>query len=166
MDGGGGGTTTILALPLLLISSLLALGAPAQDLTASFDISRNHTQREFLQFIADARAALRVPDRPFVVQDAGRLTPQEDVPRRFMDLELRTADYAVTLTMRVDNLYVIGFRNGVGQGAWFELRHDGILNATTLIDGSTRLSFGDAYRDSTKREHNLGEVTTLRTLPP
>jgi hypothetical protein len=116
MDGGGGGTTTILALPLLLISSLLALGAPAQDLTASFDISRNHTQREFVQFIADARAALRVPDRPFVVQDAGRLPPQEDVPRRFMDLELRTADYAVTIRMRVDNLYVIGFRTASARG--------------------------------------------------
>jgi hypothetical protein len=31
-----------------------------------------------------------------------------------------------------------------------------------LIDGSTRLSFGGAYRDSTKREHNLGQVTTVR----
>lgn len=107
------GRSSILA--PLLIFSLLVLGAPAQDLTASFDISRNHTERLFRQFMADARAMLRVPDQPFVTQEAGRLPPQEDVPRRFMDLELRTADYAVTLRMRVDNLYVVGFRNGVGE---------------------------------------------------
>ncbi|KAL6659216.1 hypothetical protein ACP70R_003256 [Stipagrostis hirtigluma subsp. patula] len=144
----------ILLTPLLFLS-FLAPAASAQDLTASFDVSGNHTKRAFLQFVADVRAALRVPDRPFVMVDAGRLPPQEDVPTRFMDLELHGGGYAVTLRMRTDNLYVIGFRSGVGEGTWFETRHDGHLAGVTLIGGSTPLGFDGSYRNGS----GIGEVT-------
>lgn len=63
---------------------------------------------------------LRVPDRPFVMQDTSRLPPQDDAPTRFMDLEWRTLGRGINLRMRTDNLYIVGFRNGIGEGTWFQ----------------------------------------------
>ncbi|KAF7076682.1 hypothetical protein CFC21_081295 [Triticum aestivum] len=114
----------------------------------SFDMSMKEAERSFRQFITDVRAMLRDPARPFVVQDgAGRLPAQEDIPTRFLDLVLRTDEHAITLRLRMDNLYVVGFRNGVVEDpatTWFEFRlEDG---RQRVITDSTLLGFGGNYQ--------------------
>ena len=130
----------------LLFLSLFALSASAQEMTVSFNISVEQPGQAFRQLIDDVRARVRVPERPFVFDNAGgRLPEQQDVPTRFIDLVLRTMEVGITLRLRMDNLYALGFRNGIDQGTWFEFRHDD-RNPGTLIPGSTPLRFGGGYR--------------------
>lgn len=130
----------------LLFLWLFALSASAQEMTVSFNMSVEHPAQALRQLIDDVRARLRVPDRPFVLDNAGsRLPEQQDVPTTFIDLVLRTAEEGITLRLRMDNLYVLGFRNGIDQGTWFEFRDDN-RNPGLLIPGSTPLGFGGGYR--------------------
>ncbi|KAM3370404.1 hypothetical protein ACQJBY_017991 [Aegilops geniculata] len=129
----------------LLFLCLFALNASAQEMTVSFDLSAEHPAQAFRQLLDDVRARLRVPGQPLLLDNAGRLPQQEDVPTRFMDLVLRTAEHGITLRLRMDNLYVLGFRNGIDQGTWFEFRDDN-RNPGRLITDSTPLGFGGGYR--------------------
>ncbi|KAK3140703.1 hypothetical protein QOZ80_5AG0404620 [Eleusine coracana subsp. coracana] len=109
-------------------------------INVSFNISSEDVQ-QFRQFIVNWRSMLRAADRPAVMLDALRLPTQEDVPTRWMDLELRTANNAITLRMRADNLFIIGFRNAAGR--WFEFTHNN--NRGPMIPGSTTIRVHEGY---------------------
>jgi hypothetical protein len=94
----------------------------ADDDPVKFNISSPTDTQRFRQFIDDLRVRLRDESRPYVMQDAMRLRQQEDDPTGWLNLELSTSEHTVTLRLRTDNLYVVGFRNGAG--TWFELRHN------------------------------------------
>jgi hypothetical protein len=105
----------------------------------SFDVTSTDAQR-FRQFINELRKELRVTDRPFVMQEAARLPPQVDNPGH-MELVLRGNNRQVTLIVRTDNLYVIGFRNDTGQA--YEFLHDN--GRPPMIQGSIPLPFNGSY---------------------
>lgn len=109
-----------------------------------FNVSSASDTQRFRQFIDDLRALLRDEDRPYVMQEAVRLRPQEDVPSRWMDLELSTNQHTITLRLRTDNLYVIGFRNAAG--TWFEFRHND--GRASMIEGSRLLRVSESYTGS------------------
>ncbi|KAL6908187.1 hypothetical protein ACP4OV_002357 [Aristida adscensionis] len=109
----------------------------------SFNVSSPSDRQRFQQFIGDLRGMLRAADRPFVMQDAVRLPPQENDPSRWLDLELRGTERAITLRLRADNLYVVGFRNG--EGRWFELAHNDGHGNMIQEEGVTPLNVHEGY---------------------
>lgn len=103
-----------------------------------FDVSNRAHQRSFKGFIEFVRSSLGVDGT--VMQHARRLPPQRVTPV-FQDLALSASQSTVvTLRLRTDNLYVVGFRNTGGQ--WFEFRGEG---GGHTINGSTMLRFSGGY---------------------
>lgn len=113
----------------------------ADDDPVRFNISSPTDTQRFRQFIDDLRVRLRDESRPYVMQDAMRLRQQEDDPTGWLNLELSTSEHTITLRLRTDNLYVVGFRNGAG--TWFELRHND--GHASRIPGSTALRVSEGY---------------------
>lgn len=100
-----------------------------------FDVSNRAHQRSFKGFIEFVRSTLGVDGT--VMQQARKLPPQQGIPV-FQDLQLLAGQTTVvTLRLRTDNLYVVGFCNTGGQ--WFEFLGEG------TIAGSTPLRFSGGY---------------------
>ena len=130
-------------------------------MTVSFNVSSSSTDPlRFRQFIEDLRRQLRVEDRPYVMQDAMRLPPQQDVPNSWLDIQLSSREHTITLRLRADNLYVVGFRNS--DGRWFELQHND--GRGSMIQGSTILPVHESYTGSNSLQ--LNEVCMYLCAPP
>jgi hypothetical protein len=119
----------------------------------SFDVSLTaeddgQFERNFLQRMRDTLSD-PTADRGRCSADGRQilmLHPQTDSPV-LMNLTLLAGGASVTLSVRTDNLYVVGFRNSAG--AWFEIRPDDVSGrpGPRLIQGATLLPFGGSYQE-------------------
>jgi len=71
------------------------------------------------------------------------LPPEKKVPELWFYTELKTKTSSIKLAIRMDNLYLVGFRTPAG--VWWEFGKEG---GTHLLDDNPRwLGFGDKYKD-------------------
>jgi hypothetical protein len=79
-------------------------------------------------------------DRPGVSQPV--LPSEKKVPTLWFHVVLRTSSSMLTLAVRMDNLYLVGFRTPAG--VWWEFNNE---EGTHLIRGARWLGFGGRYYD-------------------
>jgi len=89
--------------------------------------------------------------RPSIYQPV--LPPEEKIPRLWFHVVLRTRTSSLTLAVRMDNLYLVGFKTP--SGVWWEFGKKG---CTQLISNSNWLGFGGSYPDG---KHGKLETVTL-----
>lgn len=71
------------------------------------------------------------------------LPPEKPVPQLWFYTELKTKTSSITLAIRMDNLYLVGFKTPTG--VWWEFGKNG---DTHLLDDNPRwLGFGGRYKD-------------------
>uniref|UniRef100_A0ACD6AD11 Uncharacterized protein n=1 Tax=Avena sativa TaxID=4498 RepID=A0ACD6AD11_AVESA len=116
-----------------------------------FDASRASHQQSFPEFMEFVRSSLGTGG--IVMQHARRLPPQQENPH-FQDLELVDQGTTVTLRLRTDNLYLLGFRNTAGQ--WFRFRGSGPIPGVDS-DEQEQLPVSEGYTGS----NSLGSVDGL-----
>uniref|UniRef100_M8BRV4 rRNA N-glycosylase n=1 Tax=Aegilops tauschii TaxID=37682 RepID=M8BRV4_AEGTA len=133
----------------------------ARELRFEFDVSQTDNDEDvnyFQRTLAEMRQLLRDEDNPYVevmdpdtggVRQIHRLPPPEDAPQ-LMNLTLRLGEETnVTLSVRTDNLYVVGFRSGHNGGTWFEFTHrnpdSALREGYHMITGSTSLGYSGSY---------------------
>ncbi|KAL6639078.1 hypothetical protein ACP70R_022808 [Stipagrostis hirtigluma subsp. patula] len=121
---------------------------------ASFKFDMDKDANNFMNFVNELRSTLRDQNNKFLVDGVGRLTAEVDVPDT-IDLVLHAGDKKVTLRLRVDNLYVIGFSNTAGR--WFEFQHDN--NMGPMIQGSTSLTYNGSYTSN-----GIGSLNTSEAI--
>ncbi|RLM69916.1 hypothetical protein C2845_PM17G11070 [Panicum miliaceum] len=94
-------------------------------------------------------------DRTGILQPV--LPPEKKVPEFWFYTELKTKTSSITLAIRMDSLYLVGFRTPAG--VWWEFGKDG---DTHLLDDNPRwLEFGERYKDLIG-ENGLETVTMGR----
>nr|2K6H_A Chain A, Ribosome-inactivating protein [Zea mays] len=71
------------------------------------------------------------------------LPPEKKVPELWLYTELKTRTSSITLAIRMDNLYLVGFRTP--GGVWWEFGKDG--DTHLLGDNPRWLGFGGRYQD-------------------
>lgn len=98
----------------------------------------------YRSFIAQIRT--RAADPNNLSHSIPVLFPQVNPPTRFFDVVLRTAQAAVRLRLRRDNLYLEAYRNEAGV-QWFEFANGGDLR---LVTGSEFLPFTGNYMGLTR----------------
>ena len=90
------------------------------EFVADFDITKTNPQVTYKQFIEDLRNnklgeafSHNIPVLP----------PQEEPPTRWFHVVLRTDEKEITLSIRCDNLYLVGYQMGKA-GTWMEFGSD------------------------------------------
>ncbi|OEL23756.1 Ribosome-inactivating protein 9 [Dichanthelium oligosanthes] len=78
--------------------------------------------------------------RPGIVQPV--LPPEEKVPKIWFHVVLRTKTRSLTLAIRMDNLYLVGFMTPAG--VWWEFNNE---QKKHLIKDAKWLGFGGRYQD-------------------
>ncbi|CAN6247796.1 unnamed protein product [Urochloa humidicola] len=111
------------------------MAAPAPLFTHTFIVERDN-YGDFIRIVRQ-NVIIRPPcsNRANVVQPV--LPPEQRVPRFWFHVILRTATSSITLAVRIDNLYLVGFQNPAG--VWWEFTH--------LIPNANWLGFGGRYQD-------------------
>ncbi|XP_057958737.1 uncharacterized protein LOC131151514 [Malania oleifera] len=118
------------------------------DFTEELDLSEAPPAGEdwvsYRNFIDRIRQQLRTRGQQ-PVHGLPVLPREERRPTGWFDVLLRTRrDYAVRFRMRIDNLYLVGFRVEQGPNPrWFEFNRQ--RWPRRLIAGSANLGFGDSY---------------------
>ncbi|CAL5018509.1 unnamed protein product [Urochloa decumbens] len=92
--------------------------------------------------------------------DQSVLPPEEKIPKLWFHVLLRTKASSLTLAIRMDNLYLVGFKTPGPAGVWWEFGKEG---DTHLISKSANwLGFGGAYADLIGHQKGLEAVTLGR----
>lgn len=78
--------------------------------------------------------------RPGIIQPV--LPPEQTIPKFWFHIVLHTKTSSLTLAIRMDNLYLVGFKTSAG--VWREFGKQG---DTHLISGAKWLEFGGRYPD-------------------
>ncbi|KAH0563089.1 hypothetical protein GP486_002344 [Trichoglossum hirsutum] len=127
------------------------------EFTEEFDIEQQDAGRAYRTFIEGLRTRLQSSlshQRPV-------LPYQQNPPSRWFDITLRTQAHAVTLRIRLDNLYLDGYR-AENPDQWFEFNN----RATThLIPGATFLGFNGSYDDLQNAGDRRRDNTNLGQQP-
>ncbi|TVU07358.1 hypothetical protein EJB05_47409, partial [Eragrostis curvula] len=134
-------------------------GPTPPEFTHTFSVPKDNygnfirlVQQDVIRYCDDRRPGIHQPVLP----------REEDVPRHWFHVVLRTATSSVTLAIRIDNLYLVGFTTsppGSTTRTWWEFNNsDGIH----FINGSKFLGFGGAYGDIVGHRKELDAVTLGR----
>lgn len=81
------------------------------------------------------------------------LPPEKKVPDLWFHIALYTKQSSLKLAIRMDNLYLVGFKNTAGD--WWEFNND---DGTHLIPGAKWLGFGGSYLDLIGKHGKLEDV--------
>jgi hypothetical protein len=81
------------------------------------------------------------------------LPPEEQKPELWFHIVLRTETSSLTLAIRMDNLYLVGFETT--SAVWWEFGKEG---DTHLIPGASWLGFGGSYLDLIGKHGKLEDV--------
>ncbi|CAN6270878.1 unnamed protein product [Urochloa humidicola] len=113
---------------------------PAPLFTHTFNVERDN-YGDFIRIVRQD-VIIRPPcsTRANVVQPV--LPPEQRVPRFGFHVVLRTATSSITLAVRIDNLYLVGFQTPAG--VWWEFNNE---HNTHLIPNANWLGFGGRYQD-------------------
>ncbi|CAN6275111.1 unnamed protein product [Urochloa humidicola] len=114
------------------------MAAPAPEFTDSFIVERDN-YGAFIRIVRQ-NVIRYCSDRTNVAQPV--LPPEERVPRFWFHVVLRTPTSSITLVVRVDNLYLVGFQTPAG--VWWEFNNE---HNTHLIPNANWLGFGGKYKD-------------------
>uniref|UniRef100_A0ACD5WGB8 Uncharacterized protein n=1 Tax=Avena sativa TaxID=4498 RepID=A0ACD5WGB8_AVESA len=100
----------------------------------------------FVSRIGELRNDVRDPGRESLFDGLYMLRPYTPVPERWLHLRLVYRNSAIVLLVRMDDLYLVGFRQeGQGGNTW----EFGVAGITPqLINRSERLGFGGGYYGS------------------
>ncbi|KAL5204285.1 hypothetical protein ABZP36_009156 [Zizania latifolia] len=132
----------------------MAAGALNPKFTDSF-LVKNNNYGDFIRLVRQNVIKYCSDRRPGIVQPV--LPPEKKVPELWFHIKLRTATTdSLTLAIRMDNLYLVGFKTPGTAGVWWEFGKQG---DTRLITGSNWLGFGGSYLDL------LGHQKGLDTVP-
>ncbi|RCV32584.1 hypothetical protein SETIT_7G014700v2 [Setaria italica] len=115
--------------------------APTPVFTDSF-IVQTDNYGDFIRIVRQNVIKYCSDRRPKVVQPV--LPPEQRVPRLWFHVVLRTRTSSLTLAVRVDNLYLVGFKTPGPAGLWWEFNNE---HNTHLIPNSNWLGFGGRYQD-------------------
>ncbi|CAO2034272.1 unnamed protein product [Urochloa humidicola] len=124
---------------------------PAPLFTHTFSVQRDN-YGDFIRIVRQNVIKYCSDRRPNVVPPV--LPPEQRVPRFWFHVVLRTATSSITLAVRIDNMYLVGFRTPAG--VWWEFNNE--FN-THLIPNANWLGFGGRYKDL------IGETKGLDTVP-
>ncbi|CAO2145275.1 unnamed protein product [Urochloa humidicola] len=121
------------------------MAAPAPAFTDTFTVQTDN-YGDFIRLVRQNVIAHCSDRRPSVWQPV--LPPEQCVPVLWFHVVLRhtwtSPALALALTVRVDNLYLVGFRTPGPAAAWWEFNNE---QGTHLIPGSNWLGFGGRYQD-------------------
>ncbi|KAL6599803.1 hypothetical protein ACP70R_045454 [Stipagrostis hirtigluma subsp. patula] len=123
--------------------------APKPAFTDSFPVENKDGYGDFIRLVRQDVIKYCKDKRPGIDQPV--LPPEKPVPELWFHIILSTkATRSLTLAIRMDNLYLVGFKtpdlvDKKKEGVWWEFGKDG---DTHLIDkGSKFLNFGGRYQD-------------------
>ncbi|CAL5033864.1 unnamed protein product [Urochloa decumbens] len=114
------------------------MAAPAPEFTDSFILERDN-YGDFIRIVRQ-NVIRYCRDRTNVVQPV--LPPEQKVPRFWFQVVLGTATSSITLAVRIDNLYLVGFQTPAG--VWWEFNNE---HNAHLIPNANWLGFGGRYQD-------------------
>ncbi|CAN6242443.1 unnamed protein product [Urochloa humidicola] len=123
---------------------------PAPLFTHTFIVERDN-YGDFIRMVRQ-NVIRYCSNRANVVQPV--LPPEQRVPRFGFNVVLRTATSSITLAVRIDNLYLVGFQTLAG--VWWEFNNE---HNTHLIPNANWLGFGGRYKDL------IGDKKELNTVP-
>lgn len=103
-----------------------------QDLNNNYDVFIGIVRKNVIRYCSDRR--------PGIVQPV--LPPEQKVPRYWFHVLLRTNTSSLTLAIRMDNLYLVGFKTQAG--VWWEFNNE---DKKHLIRDAQWLGFGGRYQD-------------------
>jgi hypothetical protein len=127
---------------LVLAEKKEVMAGPTPAFTDSFLVEENN-YGDFMRIVRQNVIKYCSDRRPGIVQPV--LPPEQSVPSRWFYVLLRntrTTSSSLTLAVRMDNLYLVGFKTPAG--VWWEFGKEG---DTRLISGSRWLGFGGRYQD-------------------
>lgn len=118
------------------------MAAPAPAFTDSFLVEeRTQSYGAFIGIVRQNVIRYCADRRPKIVQPV--LPPEEKTPKLWFHVVLTTKKTrSLTLAIRMDNLYLVGFRTPAG--VWWEFNNE---QNTHLISGAKWLGFGGRYQD-------------------
>lgn len=118
------------------------MAAPTPEFTDSFAV-QTANYGDFIRLVRQNVIAHCSDRRPSVLQPV--LPPEQRVPSLWFHVVLRTSTTSsLTLAVRMDNLYLVGFRTPGPAGVWWEFNNE---HNTHLIPNSNWLGFGGRYQD-------------------
>lgn len=110
--------------------------------TAAYNIGND----DYMAFINQLRTTLAAHPSPDAVSGHPVLRPQHEKqpPARWLHVPITAGDKKVTLALRDDNVYLIGFK--AQSGSWYEFGSAATRGRQPLIHGATYLECEDTYR--------------------
>lgn len=115
------------------------MAGPTPEFTDSFMVATDN-YGDFIRIVRQNVIKYCHDRRPNIFQPV--LPPEQKVPRLWFHVVLRNPTSSLTLAVRVDNLYLVGFKTTAG--VWWEFNNE---DGTHLIAGSRWLGFGGRYQD-------------------
>jgi hypothetical protein len=153
-------TWTPIPLHLRSKKKMAVAGPKPPEFTHTFFVPRDN-YGDFIRLVQQDVSKYCDDRRPGIYQPV--LPPEEDIPEQWFHVVLRTATSSLTLAVRIDNLYLVGFKTAppaAGQAAeWWEFDNPA---GTHFISGSRWLGFGGAYGDLVGHQKGLDAVTLGR----
>ncbi|KAI4970464.1 hypothetical protein ZWY2020_001378 [Hordeum vulgare] len=143
---GSSSPSTVCLLALLAVFASAAGFAVAQPVVVT--VAYNIGNDDYMAFINQLRTTLAAHPNPDNVAGHPVLPRQhpKELPARWLHVPVTAGDKTVTLALRDDNVYFVGFK--AQSGSWYEFG----TAATTgkeqrpMIHGATFLECGDTYR--------------------
>lgn len=115
------------------------MAGPTPEFTDSFIVPTDN-YGDFIRIVRQDVIKHCDDRRPNIVQPV--LPREQTVPRLWFHVVLRNPTTSLTLAVRVDNLYLVGFKTTAG--VWWEFNNE---HGAHLIVGSRWLGFGGRYQD-------------------
>ncbi|CAL5033876.1 unnamed protein product [Urochloa decumbens] len=117
------------------------MAALAPEFTDSFIVQTDNygyfiriVRQNVIRYCSDRRPNVLPPVLP----------AEQKVPRLWFHVVLHTATNSLTLAVRIDNLYLVGFKTPGPAGVWWEFNNE---DNTHLIHNANWLGFGGRYQD-------------------
>lgn len=114
------------------------MAAPQPAFTDQFAVQRDN-YGDFIRLVRQNVIRYCSDRRPAVVQPV--LPREQKIPRLWFHVVLRTSSSTLTLAIRMDNLYLVGFRTPAG--VWWEFNNE---ENTHLISNARWLGFSGHYQ--------------------
>lgn len=115
------------------------MAAPQPEFTDSFAAQRDN-YGDFIRLVRQNVVRYCSDRQPAVFQPV--LPPEQKIPRLWLHVVLHTSSSTLTLAIRMDNLYLVGFRTPAG--VWWEFNNE---DKTHLIRDARWLGFSGHYQD-------------------